>query len=191
MIYLFLDLAKTPIPAHKIPYNNPAQIGLLVTRKQAKKLIAPEEPHDVYILPEKKAAHSIICAIREILAHHPDATISIISPRKKIQAAFIDLQNEFPQAQLSCERKLSKGLNKAIRKLKNKKNKKNKKKSSEKRKKINAPQPTYVCESESIPELQTHNSILFYVCSDEDDIIQNAVDNVMSSVNYITEQKES
>lgn len=189
MIYLFLDLAKTPIPAHKIPYNNPAQIGLLVTRKQAKKLIAPEEPHDVYILPEKKAAHSIICAIREILAHHPDANISIISPRKKIQAAFIDLQNEFPQAQLSCERKLSKGLNKAIRKLKNKKNKK---KSSEKREKINTPQqPTCACESASIQEPQPHNSILFYVCSDEDDIIQNAVDNVMSSINYITEQKES
>ena len=187
MTYLFLDLAKTPIPAHKIPYNR-AQIGLLVTRKQAKKLIAPEEPHDVYILPEKKAAHSIICAIREILAHHPDANISIISPRKKIQAAFIELQSEFPQAQLSCERKLSKELNKAIRKLKNKKNKK---KSSEKRKKINAPQPTYVCESASIPEPQPHNSILFYVCSDEDDIIQNAVDNVMSSINYITEQKES
>lgn len=126
MTYLFLDLAKKHIDARKIPYRL-AQIGLLVTRKQAKKLIAPEEPHGVYVLPEKKAAHSIICAVHEILLLHPDAKIAIVSERKKVQAAFVALQNEFPEAKLLCHHKLGKAVHTFLKHKKAKKSKSKKK----------------------------------------------------------------
>lgn len=115
MKHLFLDLAKHKLPARKIPYKH-AQIGLMVTHQQAKKLTAPEEPHSVYVLPKKKAAHSIICAIHEILELHPDAKIALISTRPKVQAALIQLQNDYPQAQLLCHHKLGKTIKKFLAK---------------------------------------------------------------------------
>lgn len=54
MPHLLIDLAKLKKNS-KIPYKH-AKVGLMVSLKQAKKLITPDEPHAVYVLPEKKQA---------------------------------------------------------------------------------------------------------------------------------------
>jgi len=58
MPHLLLDLAKSPAPKRKIPFAH-AKVGLFATFKAAKRMITPEEPHGIYVLPRKKAACSI------------------------------------------------------------------------------------------------------------------------------------
>lgn len=106
MPHLLLDLAKLK-KCKKIPYKH-AKVGLLVTSKQARKLITPEEPHAVYVLPEKKAANSIVQAALDILNAHPDSHLTIVSPRTKVQAAITNIQRDYPQAQVACFDKLGK-----------------------------------------------------------------------------------
>ncbi|MCG7656902.1 hypothetical protein MHM91_05300 [Neisseriaceae bacterium CCUG 44465] len=107
MNYLLIDLAKTDTKWQDIPFED-AKVGLFATLKAAKRMIAPEEPHSIYVLPKKNAAFSIIAAAEEILSHHPDARISIVSPRKKLPHALGDLQKAYPEAELLLKKRLGK-----------------------------------------------------------------------------------
>lgn len=108
MPHLLLDMAKLK-KIRTIPYKH-AKVGLLVTLKQAKKLITPDEPHAVYVLPEKKAANSIIQATLDILNAHPDSRVALVSPRAKVQAAISEIQTNFPDAQIVLFKKTGKKL---------------------------------------------------------------------------------
>ncbi|ULJ63394.1 hypothetical protein MIS46_04930 [Wielerella bovis] len=107
MNYLLIDLAKTDTKWQDIPFED-AKVGLFATLKAAKRMIAPEEPHSIYVLPKKNAAFSIIAAAEEILSHHPDARIAIVSPRKKLLPALEDLQKAYPEAELLLKKRLGK-----------------------------------------------------------------------------------
>ena len=107
MPHLLLDLAKSPTPKRKIPYHR-AKVGLFVTLKAAKRMLAPEEPHSLYILPNKKAARSIAQAAADILQHQPQAQIAIVSPRKKLRPYLHQLQIKYPLARLLHKKKLGK-----------------------------------------------------------------------------------
>ncbi|ULJ65562.1 hypothetical protein [Wielerella bovis] len=107
MNYLLIDLAKTDTKWQDIPFED-AKVGLFATLKAAKRMIAPEEPHSIYVLPKKNAAFSIIAAAEEILSHHPDARIAIVSPRKKLPHALEDLQKVYPEAELLLKKRLGK-----------------------------------------------------------------------------------
>ena len=107
MNHLLLDLAKVKIKWRNIPFAY-AKVGLFATFKAAKRMTAPEEPHSIYVLPGKRASYSIIAAAEEILLHHPDTRIVIVSPRKKLRAAIADLQDDYPEAELLLKKRLSK-----------------------------------------------------------------------------------
>ena len=109
MNYLFLDLEKVKINLCRVPFEY-CRVGLFARSKAAKRMITPDEPHSIYVLPEKKAAQSIIQAIAEILHIHPDARLAIVSPRKKLTAALVQLQTQFPKAKLLCKKRLSKKI---------------------------------------------------------------------------------
>ena len=109
MPHLLLDLAQSPTPKRKIPYHR-AKVGLFATFKAAKRMLAPEEPHSLYVLPNKKAARSIAQAAADILQHQPQATIAIVSPRKKLRLFLYSLQIKYPQAQLLHKKKLGKSV---------------------------------------------------------------------------------
>lgn len=108
MPYVLLDLAKLK-KNKNIPYKH-AKVGLLVTLKQAKKLITPDEPHAVYVLPEKKAANSIVQAALDILNAYPDSRVAVVSPRAKVHVAIADIQTQFPDAQIALFSKTGKKL---------------------------------------------------------------------------------
>lgn len=107
MPHLLLDLAKSPTPNRKIPFAH-AKVGLFATFKSAKRMITPEEPHSIYVLPRKKAALSIAQAAADILQHQPQAAIAIVSPRKKLRLFLYSLQIKYPRAQLLHKKKLGK-----------------------------------------------------------------------------------
>ena len=107
MPHLLLDLAKSPAPNRKIPFAR-AKVGLFVTLKAAKRMLAPEEPHSLYVLPNKKAARSIAQAAADILQHQPQAQIAIVSPRKKLRPYLHQLQIKYPLARLLHKKKLGK-----------------------------------------------------------------------------------
>ena len=114
MNHLLLDLAKVRIKPRDIPFPR-AKVGLFAPFKTAKRMITPEEPHSIYVLPEKRAAHSIITAVNEILAHHPDARIAIVSPRKKVQAALEGCQARYPNAVLLVKNRLGKSIKRFLK----------------------------------------------------------------------------
>ena len=114
MNHLLLDLAKVRIKPRDIPFHR-AKVGLFAPFKTAKRMITPEEPHSIYVLPEKRAAHSIIAAVNEILAHHPDARIAIVSPRKKVQAALEGCQARYPNAVLLVKNRLGKSIKRFLK----------------------------------------------------------------------------
>ncbi|XXQ69406.1 hypothetical protein ACKLNO_05975 [Neisseriaceae bacterium B1] len=128
MPHILLDLAKLK-KNKNIPYKH-AKVGLLVTLKQAKKLITPDEPHAVYVLPEKKAANSIVQAALDILNAHPDSRVAVVSPRAKVQAAIADIQTQFPDAQIALFNKTGKKL-KSFLKQKDSQQTENKQQNSE------------------------------------------------------------
>lgn len=105
--HLLLDTAKLKTPTADIPFKH-ARVGILATFKQAKKLITPDEPHAIYVLPDKKAAAAITEAAAEILQHHPQSRIAIVSPRKKVAAAIAGLCARYPQADILYKKRLSK-----------------------------------------------------------------------------------
>lgn len=107
MNHLLLDTAKLQTKTADIPFKH-ARVGILATFKQAKKLITPDEPHAIYVLPEKNAAAAIIQAAAEILQHQPSARLAIVSPRKKITAAAEALRLQYPQASIVHKKRLSK-----------------------------------------------------------------------------------
>lgn len=114
MPHLLLDLAQAPTPKHKIPYHR-AKVGLFVTLKAAKRMLAPEEPHSLYVLPNKKAARSIAQAAADILQHQPQAQIAIVSPRKKLRPYLHQLQIKYPQARLLHKKKLGKAVRRFLK----------------------------------------------------------------------------
>lgn len=107
MNYLLLDLAKVPTKTRDIPFEQ-ARLALFVRPKAAKRLTSPEEPHGIYVLPDKNAAHSIVQAAFEILSHHPQARLAIVSPRKKLTDLLAKLQKTYPQATIFHQKKLGK-----------------------------------------------------------------------------------
>ena len=109
MPHLLLDLAKSPTPKRKIPFAH-AKVGLFATFKAAKRMITPEEPHSIYVLPSKKAARSIAQAAADILQHQPQAHIAIVSARKKLRLYLHSLQIKYPQANLLYKKKLGKSV---------------------------------------------------------------------------------
>ena len=111
MPHLLLDLAKSPAPKRKIPFAR-AKVGLFVTLKAAKRMLAPEEPHSLYVLPNKKAARSIAQAAADILQHQPQAQIAIVSPRKKLRPYLHQLQIKYPLARLLHKKKRANFSNK-------------------------------------------------------------------------------
>lgn len=114
MPHLLLDLAQSPTPKRKIPYHR-AKVGLFVTLKAAKRMLAPEEPHSLYVLPNKKAARSIAQAAADILQHQPQAQIAIVSPRKKLRPYLHQLQIKYPQARLLHKKKLGKAVRRFLK----------------------------------------------------------------------------
>ncbi|MDO4434600.1 MAG: hypothetical protein Q4B82_08490 [Alysiella sp.] len=112
--YLLLDLAKIHVANKRIPYQH-ARVGLMVKLKQAKHLISPEEPHSVYVLPEKKAAKSIIQATADILHIHPNAHIAIVSPRKKLPPLITELAQQHPHAHILLSHKVSKNVRRFLK----------------------------------------------------------------------------
>ena len=114
MPHLLLDLAKSPAPKRKIPFAH-AKVGLFVTFKAAKRMITPEEPHGIYVLPRKKAARSIAQAAADILQHQPQAQIAIVSPRKKLRPYLHQLQIKYPQARLLHKKKLGKAVRRFLK----------------------------------------------------------------------------
>ena len=107
MNHLLLDLAKVPTKTRDIPFEQ-ARLALFVRPKAAKCLTSPEEPHGIYVLPDKNAAHSIVQAAFEILSHHPQARLAIVSPRKKLTNLIAKLQKAYPQATIFHQKKLGK-----------------------------------------------------------------------------------
>lgn len=107
MPHLLLDLAQSPTPKRKIPYHH-AKVSLFATFKAAKRMITPEEPHSIYVLPRKKATLSIAQAAADILQHQPQAAIAIVSPRKKLRPYLHQLQIKYPLARLLHKKKLGK-----------------------------------------------------------------------------------
>lgn len=107
MNHLLLDTAKLQTKTADIPFKH-ARVGILATFKQAKKLITPDEPHAIYVLPEKNAAAAIIQAAAEILQHQPSARLAIVSPREKITAAAEALRLQYPQASIVHKKRLGK-----------------------------------------------------------------------------------
>lgn len=107
MNHLLLDLDKVPTKPQDIPFEH-ARIALFTRPKAAKRLTCPEEPHGIYVLPKKNAAHSIVQAAYEILAHNPETRLVIVSPRKKLIDLFSNLQTSYPRAHLLLSKKLSK-----------------------------------------------------------------------------------
>lgn len=107
MNHLLLDLAKVPTKTRDIPFEQ-ARLALFVRPKAAKCLTSPEEPHGIYVLPDKNAAHSIVQAAFEILSHHPQARLAIVSPRKKLTDLIAKLQKAYPQATIFHQKKLGK-----------------------------------------------------------------------------------
>lgn len=107
MNHLLLDTAKLKTKTADIPFKH-ARVGILATFKQAKKLITPDEPHAIYVLPEEKAATAITQAAADILQHQPAARLAIVSPRKKIAAAAEQLREQYPQAEILHKKRLSK-----------------------------------------------------------------------------------
>ena len=114
MPHLLLDLAKSPAPKRKIPFAH-AKVGLFATFKAAKRMITPEEPHGIYVLPRKKAARSIAQAAADILQHQPQAQIAIVSPRKKLRPYLHQLQIKYPQARLLHKKKLGKAVRRFLK----------------------------------------------------------------------------
>ena len=114
MPHLLLDLAKSPAPKRKIPFAH-AKVGLFVTFKAAKRMITPEEPHGIYVLPRKKAARSIAQAAADILQHQPQAQIAIVSSRKKLRPYLHQLQIKCPQARLLHKKKLGKAVRRFLK----------------------------------------------------------------------------
>ena len=114
MPHLLLDLAKSPAPKRKIPFAH-AKVGLFVTFKAAKRMITPEEPHGIYVLPRKKAARSIAQAAADILQHQPQAQIAIVSSRKKLRPYLHQLQIKYPQARLLHKKKLGKAVRRFLK----------------------------------------------------------------------------
>lgn len=119
MTFILLDLAKSG-KIKKIPYKH-GRVCLFVTLKQAKKLITPDEPHAVYVLPNKKTSNSILQAALDILNSHPHEDMVIISPRTKLQTAITELQITHPQAKITSFSKVGKKF-KTFIKTKNQKN---------------------------------------------------------------------
>lgn len=107
MNHLLLDLDKVPTKPQDIPFEH-ARIALFARPKAAKRLTCPEEPHGIYVLPKKNAAHSIVQAAHEILAHNPETRLVIVSPRKKLLDLFSNLQTSYPRAHLLLSKKLGK-----------------------------------------------------------------------------------
>lgn len=114
MPHLLLDLAKSPAPKRKIPFAH-AKVGLFATFKAAKRMITPEEPHGIYVLPRKKAACSIAQAAADILQHQPQAQIAIVSSRKKLRPYLHQLQIKYPQARLLHKKKLGKAVRRFLK----------------------------------------------------------------------------
>ena len=114
MPHLLLDLAKSPAPKRKIPFAH-AKVGLFATFKAAKRMITPEEPHGIYVLPRKKAARSIAQAAADILQHQPQAQIAIVSSRKKLRPYLHQLQIKYPQARLLHKKKLGKAVRRFLK----------------------------------------------------------------------------
>lgn len=111
MNHLLLDLAKPKAkPKAKpaaIPFKH-ARCGLMVSLKQAKKLICPDEPHSVYVLPERKAAAAIVQAAEDILQQQPQARLAVVSPRKKVKAAVAALREQYPKAEILYKKQIGK-----------------------------------------------------------------------------------
>ncbi len=105
MPHLLLDLAQSPTPKRKIPYHR-AKVGLFVTLKAAKRMLAPEEPHSLYVLPNKKAARSIAQAAADILQHQPQAQIAIVSRAKNCAPICTNCKSNTPKP-ACCTRKSS------------------------------------------------------------------------------------
>ena len=114
MPHLLLDLAKSPAPKRKIPLAH-AKVGLFATFKAVKRMITPEEPHGIYVLPRKKAARSIAQAAADILQHQPQAQIAIVSPRKKLRPYLHQLQIKYPRARLLHKKKLGKAVRRFLK----------------------------------------------------------------------------
>ena len=114
--HLFLDWAKIHVKAKKIPYPH-ARVALFAPFKLAKKWITPDEPHAIYVLPEKRAVKSMVVAAQEILAGHTDAKIAIVSPRKKWVQAAKNLQQQYPNAQILLKKRLRKSVRQFLKNL--------------------------------------------------------------------------
>ena len=113
-IHLFLDLDKIKVRAKDIPFKH-ARVALFAPFKMAKKLITPDEPHSIYVLPQKRAVASMIAAVKEILQHDAHVKIAIVSPRKKWQIALNRLQTDFPQTQFLLKKRLSKKVRQFVK----------------------------------------------------------------------------
>lgn len=111
MNHLLLDLAKQKAKpktkAAAIPFKH-ARCGLMVSLKQAKKLICPDEPHSVYVLPERKASAAIARAAADILQQQPGARLAVVSPRKKVKAAVAALRGQYPEADILYKKRAGK-----------------------------------------------------------------------------------
>lgn len=117
MQHLLIDLAKCPTKYKKLPFQH-SQICLFAKQKQAKKLITPQEPHSIYVLPKDNAAHSIIQAAKEILTQHPNHPITFVSPRKKILLAIDELKQDYPETSIAYFKKYGKKAKKHIKQQK-------------------------------------------------------------------------
>lgn len=112
--HLFLDLAKVPTKSRNIPFKH-ARVALFAPFKMAKKLITPDEPHAIYILPKKKTSNSVFMAAVEILSIHADAKIAMVSPRKKWLKISQKLQKRFPHAQIMLKTKINKKVHRFLK----------------------------------------------------------------------------
>ena len=83
--HLFLDLDKIKVCTKDIPLKH-ARVALFAPFKMAKKLITPDEPHSIYVLP-----------------------------RKKWQIALKHLQTDFPQTQFLLKNRLGKKVRQFVK----------------------------------------------------------------------------
>lgn len=112
--HLFLDLDKIKVCTKDIPFKH-ARVALFAPFKMAKKLITPDEPHSIYVLPQKRAVTSMVAAVKEILQHDAHVKIAIVSPRKKWQIALKHLQTDFPQTQFLLKNRLGKKVRQFVK----------------------------------------------------------------------------
>ena len=112
--HLFLDLDKIKVCTKDIPLKH-ARVALFAPFKMAKKLITPDEPHSIYVLPQKRAVASMVAAVKEILQHDAHVKIAIVSPRKKWQIALKHLQTDFPQTQFLLKNRLGKKVRQFVK----------------------------------------------------------------------------